>query len=87
MDACQAQGVETPTWSSDGGFVTITFKRPDFKSDIIENDKEDKKITEEGKYPLSTPQVPPKWNSSFKKCKLGTQQLSVSSRIIPLAGM
>ena len=51
MDACQAQGVETPTWSSDGGFVTITFKRPDFKSDIIENDKEDKKITEEGKYP------------------------------------
>ena len=57
MDACQAQGVETPTWSSDGGFVTITFKRPDSKSDIIENDKEDKKITEEGKHPLSTPQV------------------------------
>ena len=55
MDACQAQGVETPTWSSDGGFVTITFKRPDFKSDIIENDKEDKKITEEGKPPLSIP--------------------------------
>lgn len=50
-----AQGVETPTWSSDGGFVTITFKRPDFKSDIIENDKEDKKIAEEGKHPLSIP--------------------------------
>ena len=49
--------METPTWSSDGGFVTITFKRSDFKSDIIENDKEDKKITEGGKYPLSTPQV------------------------------
>lgn len=64
MDACQAQGVETPTWSSDGGFVTITFKRPDFKSDIIENDKEDKKITEEGKYPLSTPQASPKYSSS-----------------------
>ena len=31
------------------------FKRPDFKSNIIENDKEDKKITEEGKYPLSIP--------------------------------
>lgn len=29
MDACKAQGVETPTWRSDGGFVTITFKRPD----------------------------------------------------------
>lgn len=28
MDACKAQGVEAPTWRSDGGFVTITFKRP-----------------------------------------------------------
>ncbi len=55
MDACQAQGVKTPTWSSDGGFVTIMFKRPDFKSNIIENDKEDKKIAEECKYPLSIP--------------------------------
>lgn len=64
IDACQAQGVETPTWSSDGGFVTVTFKRPDFKSDIIENDKGDKKITEEGKYPLSTPQAPLKYPSS-----------------------
>lgn len=27
MDACKAQGVEAPTWCSDGGFVTITFKR------------------------------------------------------------
>ena len=29
MDACEAQGVEAPSWRSDGGFVTITFKRPD----------------------------------------------------------
>lgn len=57
MDACLVQGVETFTWSSDCGFVTIMFKRPDFKSDIIENDKEDKKKTEEDQYPLSTPQV------------------------------
>jgi len=28
MDACKEQGVEAPTWRSDGGFVTITFKRP-----------------------------------------------------------
>lgn len=28
MDACKAQGVEVPTWRSDGSFVTITFKRP-----------------------------------------------------------
>ena len=56
MDACKAQGVEAPTWCFDGGFVTITFKRPDFKSDIIENDKEDKKITEEGKAESDTRQ-------------------------------
>lgn len=28
MDACKEQGVESPTWRSDGGFVPITFKRP-----------------------------------------------------------
>lgn len=30
MDACKAQGVKTPTWCSDGVFVTITFKRTTF---------------------------------------------------------
>ena len=29
MDACVAQGVKAPTWRCDGGFVTITFNRPD----------------------------------------------------------
>lgn len=53
MDACKAQGVETPTWCSDGGFVTITFKRPDFKSYTIETNKEDKKTIKEDKYPSS----------------------------------
>ena len=57
MDACEAQGVEVPTWRSEGGFVTITFKRPDFKTDAIETDKE-------GKFPLSTPQVSPKYSPS-----------------------
>ena len=56
--------METPTWSSDGGFVTITFKRPDFKSVIIENGKEDKKTTEEDKYRSSTVQVPLKYRPS-----------------------
>ncbi len=78
MDACQAQGIETPTWSSDGGFVTITFKRPDFQSDIIESDKEDKKITEEGKYPLSTPQAPPKHPLSTPQVELLIQKMKDS---------
>lgn len=63
MDACQAQGVEAPTWSSDGGFVTITFKRPNFASGTTKTDKEDKKATKEDKYRSTTDQVPLK----FKK--------------------
>ena len=54
MDACQAQGVEAPTWSSNGGFVTITFKRPDFTYGAIKTDKEDKQATKETKYPSSS---------------------------------
>lgn len=64
MDACKAQGVEEPMWCSDGGFVTITFKRPYFKTSTIETDKEDKKTTKEDKHPLSTPKVPPKHSLS-----------------------
>ena len=63
MDACQAQGVEAPTWSSNGGFVTITFKRPDFTYGTIKTDKEDKQATKETKYRSTTDQVPLK----FKK--------------------
>lgn len=63
MDACDAQGVEAPTWRSDGGFVTITFKRPYFASDTTKIDKEDKKATKEDKYRSTTDQVPLK----FKK--------------------
>ncbi|MBE7613471.1 hypothetical protein HKQ52_19495 [Bacteroides vulgatus] len=57
MDACKVQGVEAPTWCDNGGFITVTFKRPDFTSGTTQTDKEDK-------YPLSTPQVPPKYPSS-----------------------
>lgn len=28
MNAYREQGIEAPTWRSDSGFVTITFKRP-----------------------------------------------------------
>ena len=63
MDACEAQGVEAPAWHSDGGFVTITFKRPYFTSGTIKTDKEDKKSNKEDKYRSTTDQVPLK----FKK--------------------
>ena len=64
MDACQAQGVEAPTWSSNGGFVTITFKRPDFASVTIKTDKEDKQATKETKYRSSSR------NDSFNEWRL-----------------
>ena len=78
MDACEAQGVEAPTWRSDGGFVTITFKRPDFTSDTMKADKEDKRITKEDKYPLSTPQVPPKHPLSTPQVELLIQKMGDS---------
>lgn len=67
IDACQAQGIEAPVWCSDGGFVTITFKRPDFKSDIIKIDQEKdivQKTDTEKEHPSSSPQVPPKYPPS-----------------------
>ena len=32
MDACREQGVEEPSWRWDGGFVIVTFKRPNKES-------------------------------------------------------
>ena len=64
IDACQAQGVEPPTWSSDSGFVTITFTRPDFASGTTKNDKEEKNATKEDKLRSSTAQLPTKLRSS-----------------------
>ncbi len=74
MDACDAQGVEAPTWRSDGGFVTITFKRPDFTSGAIKTDKEDKEATNEDKYP----QVPPKHPLSTPQVELLIQKMGDS---------
>lgn len=66
MDACQAQGVESPTWSSDGGFVTITFMRPYFASDTTKIDKEDKKQLKR----TSTAQLPTKYRSTIDQVPL-----------------
>ena len=54
MAACKVQGVDAPTWSSDGGFVTITFKRPYFKTSTIETDREDNRTSKQDKYRPST---------------------------------
>ncbi len=64
MDACKAQGIDAPTWSSDGGFVTITFKRPEFSSVVIEDNEQNKKVTEVDKHRSSTAQAPLKYRPS-----------------------
>ena len=33
-DACAYRNVETPTWTTDGCFVTVTFKRPDYNANV-----------------------------------------------------
>ena len=33
-DACAYRNVETPTWTTDGYFVTVTFKRPDYNASV-----------------------------------------------------
>ena len=69
IDACQAQGVEPPTWSSDSGFVTITFTRPDFASGTTKNEKEEKNATKEDKLRSTTDQVPLNYRPSCVQVK------------------
>ena len=58
MDACKDQGIEAPTWRSDGGFVTITFKRPI----VTKSDTEQREAST--KYRSSTDQVLTKYRPS-----------------------
>lgn len=55
MDACREQGIEEPTWRWDGGFVIVTFKRPNKGSISSEVSP---------KHDPSTTQVRPKYDSS-----------------------
>ena len=63
LDACKAQGVDAPTWASDGGFVTVTFKRPYLKTNTLKTDREDNRTSKPDNYRSTTDQVPFK----FKK--------------------
>ena len=55
MDACREQGIEEPTWRWDGGFVIVTFKRPNKGSISPEVSP---------KHGPSTTQARPKYDSS-----------------------
>ena len=58
IDACREQGVEEPEWRWDGGFVIVTFKRPNYKGNKQEDNTSKQNIR--GKKDINTPQAPPK---------------------------
>ena len=58
IDACRAQNVEEPTWSDNGGFITVTFKRPE------QSDSNSEQIQNSGDNAISSPQVRPKFAPS-----------------------
>ena len=39
MDACKAVGLPEPEYGTDGGFVWITFKRPNYDTSSYTNEK------------------------------------------------
>lgn len=82
IDACQAQGVEAPTWCSDGGFVTITFKRPDFNPGTIKIDHKGEEAIQKTdpaeENPSSTPQAPLKYPLSTPQVELLIQKMGDS---------
>lgn len=45
-DACAYRNVETPTWTTDGYFVTVTFKRPDYNANVPIDVPEDDTIND-----------------------------------------
>ena len=45
-DACAYSHVETPTWTTDGYFVTVTFKRPDYNANVPIDVPEDDTIND-----------------------------------------
>ena len=54
IETCRSQNLREPVWTSDGAFVTVTFKRHK------ENETSGDTPQVPPKYPLSTDQVPPK---------------------------
>ena len=69
-----------PTWSSDGGFVTITFKRPFFKANTIETNGEDNRTSKRDNLRSTTAQVPTKFQVSPKIYYEAVDDLRISPR-------
>ncbi len=72
IDACRAQNVEEPTWSDNGGFITVTFKRP------YKGASDSKEGSIGGHDALSTPQVPPKYPLSTPQVEMFLEKMGDS---------
>ncbi len=71
MDACREQGVEEPTWRWAGGFVIVTFKRPNKETVSAElSPEQDTNATPVAtKHDPSTTQARPKYDPSTAQVK------------------
>lgn len=63
-----------PTWSSDDGFVTITFKRPFFKANTIETNGEDNRTSKRDNLRSTTAQVPTKFRPNSRSVRKYTMR-------------
>lgn len=85
MDACREQGLEEPTWSWNGAFVTVTFKRRGYRV----HDDATAEYKEQENAP-SSPQVRPKFAPSSpqvqKLIKLATNEYQSVRELTELCG-
>lgn len=83
MDACREQGIETPTWRWDGGFVIVTFKRPTNPKESIENPREtDENPKETDGIPKEDNEIPKEIFEKIGKLDLTEPQNNLLSLII-----
>lgn len=59
IDVCRQHDVEEPTWSVNGGFICVTFKRPNYglSTPQVEGQKDSITPQVHPKYPPSAPQI------------------------------
>ncbi len=71
MDACREHGVEEPTWRWDGGFVIVTFKRPNKEtiSAELSSEQDTNAILVATKHDPSTAQARPKYAPSTAQAR------------------
>lgn len=77
IEACRKQNVAEPTWTAQGGFVIVTFKRPKQDSSTMQvRYKQEATQQAESKQDPSGTQVGPKQDSSTPQVKKLTEAMS-----------